>query len=92
MDHGLLTGGNKLSTQLDFSQWGSITVHEDIFPSAQVIQFHPSNRSNLYDMHDALVRWGKINDRDIGILLNSAKDWPVPCAIVFPVETLKKKN
>jgi hypothetical protein len=43
-------------------------------------------------MHEALVQWGKINDRDIGILLNSAKGWPVPCAIVFPVETLKKKN
>ena len=78
-----------MSSQLDFSKWGSITVHEN---ECLVIQFHPKSRKALYEMHSALLDWGKENNRDIGLLLNSAKNWPVPCSIVFPVENLQKEK
>lgn len=78
-----------MSSQLDFSKWGYITVHEGEY---LVIQFHPKSRYALYEMHSALLDWGKENNREIGLLLNSAKNWPVPCSIVFPVENLQKEK
>ena len=78
-----------MSTQLDFSKWGTITVHEG---EHLVVQFHPKNRKYLYEMHSALMQWGRENNREIGILLNSAKNWPVPCSIVFPAKKLQKEK
>lgn len=80
-----------MTTELDFEEWGTITIHEDIVPG-QVIQFHPSKYNyhpKIKAMHEALVKWGEENGHDIGICIKSAKGWPVPCAIVFPKEDLK---
>lgn len=76
-----------MSNQLDFSKWGTITVYEDIIPAGQVIQFHPKD-GHTFPMHNALVQWGRENNRDIGICIQSAAGWPVPCAIVFPAEVI----
>ena len=69
-------------SQIDFSQWGTITVHDELIPSGVVIQFHPKD-GFVFPMHNALVEWGRENDRLIGICIHSAEGWPVPCAIVF---------
>ncbi len=70
---------------IDFSEYGSIVVHPKVSKLGLTIQFLPESRTKLSSMLVLLDEYLKENNIERSILLQSTKNFPVPCVIIHGV-------
>ena len=70
---------------IDFSQYGSVVVHPNASELGLTIQFIPDTRSKLGSMLRLLDEYLKPKNIERSILLQSSKNYPVPCVILHGV-------
>ncbi len=70
---------------IDFTKYGRIVVHPTASELGLTIQFFPDTKSKLGSMLQLLDEY--LNSRNIerSILLQSSKNYPVPCVILHGV-------
>jgi hypothetical protein len=70
---------------IDFTKYGRIVVHPTASELGLTIQFFPESRSKLGSMLQLLDDYLKPRNIERSILLQSIKDFPVPCVILHGV-------
>ena len=70
---------------IDFSEYGRIVVHPTTSELGLTIQFFPDTRSKLGSMLQLLDEYLGSRNIERSILLQSSKNYPVPCVILHGV-------